>query len=241
MNHQEARLLIGADPRSAPQALSEHLRNCQECAQFQREMLSLDDNIRRALEQGPIGAAAAPVASVTPITTARDASRRKPVTVWSGWALAASVAVLSVFVIWAIRPSDSLARDLVTHVESESFSWNSKEPGQGRSAKEILAKAGVALDMRSDDITYAQSCPFRGHLVPHLVVKTPRGPITVLILPQEKVTDRTSFQEGGMSGIIAPAPHGSIAVLAQGNQNIDSVAQQVRSRVHWLDQPSSTP
>jgi len=235
MTHREARLLIGADPRSAQAELSEHLRDCQECAQFQREMLSLDDNIRRALEQGPIGVAAAPVASVTAIASARDTSRRKPVSVWSGWALAASLAVVSVLVMWALRPSDSLARDVVRHVEYESGSWNNREPDQGVLAQDILAKAGVALDMKRDDITYARTCPFRGHLVPHLVVKTPRGPVTVMVLPNEKVKNWTNFHEDGMSGVIMPAPHGSIAVLAQGNQNVDSVAQDIQSWVRWLD------
>jgi hypothetical protein len=238
MTHQQARLLIGADPHFVSSELTEHLRNCQECAQFQHEMLSLNDSIRQALEQGPIGAGAAPVASVTPIARARDTSHRKPeVSAWSGWGLAASAAVLSVLVIWALRPTETLARDLVTHVEYERYSWNSKEPGQPAMAQKILAKAAVALDTKSDDITYARTCLFRGHLVPHLVVRTPRGPITVLILPQEKVKAWTSFHEDGMSGVITPAPRGSIAVLAQGNQNIDSVAQQVKSSVRWLDQP----
>ena len=183
-----------------------------------------------------MGAGATPVASVTPIAiaSARGTSRRKPVTVWSGWALAASVAVLSVLVIWALRPTNSLAHDVVTHVEYEANSWHSTEPAPPAAVREILAKAGVALDMGSDEITYAQSCLFRGHRVPHLVVRTARGPVTVLILPNEKVKDRMRFHEDGMTGVITPAPHGSIAVLAQGNDTVDSVAQQVQSSVRWL-------
>jgi Protein of unknown function (DUF3379) len=231
MNHNHARLLIGADPGSAPPELTEHLETCTECAQFQREMRTLDASIRLALEQEPTAGPAA----VTSITSARAAPQRKPVTVWSGWALAASVAVLSVLVIWAVRPSDTLAHDLVTHVEYERSSWNSKDPAPPALAQDILTKAGVALDMKSDDITYARTCFFRGHFVPHLVVKTAHGPITVLILPDEKVKSRMSFHEDGMSGVITPAPHGSIAVLAQGNENIDSVAQQVRDSVRWLN------
>ncbi len=57
MNHNEARLLIGADPHSVPPELAEHLASCPECAQFQREMIALDENIRRALEQAPLSGA----------------------------------------------------------------------------------------------------------------------------------------------------------------------------------------
>jgi len=235
MNHNEARLLIGADPRSASAELAEHLKTCPECAQFQQEMLTLDESIRRALEQGPLGMPAAPVASVTPIASARSSPQRKVANTWSGWALAASVAVASVLVIWALHPTNSLARDVVTHVENEASSWRSTEPAPPRVVSQILADAGVALDMGSDKVTYAQSCLFRGHRVPHLVVRTARGPVTVLILRYETVKDRMNFHEDGMTGVITPAPHGSIAVLAQGNENVDAVAQQVQSSVRWLD------
>ena len=130
MNHNEARLLIGAEPHAPPSAeLSEHLANCRECSRFQSEMVALDANIRRALEGAPAGAASAPAAtaSVTPITGVRKAKKEKPTNVWSGWALAASVAVVSVFVIWALRPSDTLAHELVAHVEYESDSWSRKQ------------------------------------------------------------------------------------------------------------------
>jgi Protein of unknown function (DUF3379) len=239
MNHNEARLLIGAEPEATPSAeLSEHLAGCAECAEFQREMVTLDANIRRALGQGPAGSrAAAPVASVTPITTARPARREKPANVWSGWALAASFAVASVLVIWALRPSDTLAHDIVAHVEYESDSWSRKQPVSPATVSDTLAKAGVALDMSSDKVMYARTCLFRGHLVPHLVVSTSRGPVTVLVLPDEKVARQTDFHEDGMTGVITPAPHGSLAVLAQGSENIDEVAQQVQASVRWLSQP----
>ena len=131
--------------------------------------------------------------------------------------------------------TNSLARDVVTHVEFEANSWHSTKPAPPRVVSQILANAGVALDMGSDQVTYAQSCPFRGHIVPHLVVRTARGPVTVLILSHETVKKRMSFQEDGMTGVITPAPHGSIAVLAQGDENVDAVAQQIQSSVRWLN------
>jgi hypothetical protein len=261
MKHSEARLLIGADPGATAPELAEHLAGCPECSQFQREMVTLDGQIHRALERGPVGAflsgedsggaparldghspespattenvAAAPsaLASVSSISAARRPKRRSA---WSGWAVAASVAVASMLVVWLLRPSDSLAHDVVTHVEYESASWSSHEQISAEDVKQALAKAGAVLDMSSDKIMYAHSCLFHGHIVPHLVVTTPSGPVTVIVLPDEHVKHRTSFHEDGMSGVITPAPHGGLAVIMQGNENIDAVADEVQKSIHWL-------
>ncbi len=246
MNHNEARLLIGADPHSVPPELAEHLASCPECAQFQREMIALDENIRRALEQAPLSGAqpgeaplsAAPptgaAASVTPITSAPGVRRRTRKNAWSGWALAASVALVSMLAVWTLRPTDTLAHDVVAHIEYESRSWTSTEQPPPAEVNETMAQAGVALDMSSDKVMYAHSCLFRGHVVPHLVVSTPEGPVTVMVLRYETVKHRMNFHEDGMTGVITPAPHGSIAVLMKGNENIDAVAQQMQQSVRWL-------
>lgn len=236
MNHSEARLHIGADPQTVPPELAEHLAGCAECSQFQREMTALDVNIRRAMEQAPLEAAPAAAAPVVSIAAARatQTPRRKRTSAWSGWALAASVALVSVLGVWALRPNDSLAHDVVAHVQSESNSWTSDEHVTPGDVKDTLAQAGVAIDTNSDKVMYAHTCPFRGHVVPHLVVSTPQGRVTVIVLRYENVTRRTNFHEGGMTGVLLPAPHGSMAVLMQGSENIDAVAQQVQQSVHWL-------
>jgi Protein of unknown function (DUF3379) len=244
MTHGEARLLIGGDPQTVPPELAGHLAGCPECAQFQREMTALDANIRRALDLAPPGAAPAPAAVVSPapvvsIAEARtNASAqipaRKRARPWSGWALAASAALVSILGVWVLRPNDSLAHDVVKHVQHESNSWTSDEHVTPADVTDTLAQAGVALDAGSDKVMYAHSCTFHGHVVPHLVVSTPKGRVTVMVLRYENVTRRISFHEGGMTGVIIPAPHGSMAVLMQGDDNIDAVAQQMQQSVHWL-------
>ena len=94
--------------------------------------------------------------------------------------------------------------------------------------------AGLALDITSDKIMYAQSCWFRGHYVPHLVIQTARGPATVLILRHEQVRARRTFHEAGMTGVIVPAEQGGIAVLTRGAGDLDDIAGQMRHDVHWL-------
>jgi len=225
---EDARLLIGADPEAAGAELEEHLRGCEGCRALRAEMQQLNADIRRALE-GP------PVMRVT------HAPRGAPL--WREYALAAGV-VLAMAVglaVWVLRPTDTLAHDLVTHVKGEPESWLSTHGVSAGSIDHALKSSGIGLDLASDKILYAQSCWFRGHYVPHLVVETTRGPATVLILRHEQVKARDDFREGGMTGVIVPAGDGSIAVLVRGRGQVDDVAADLREQVHWLPEPAQPP
>jgi hypothetical protein len=213
------RLQIGADPAESNASVEEHVRECAACRQLREEMRTLDANIRRALEQPP------QMARTPRLTSA-----------WRPWALAASVllAMLAVLSLWLLRPSETLARDVVAHVREEPESWLMRQHIDPQSVDEALRGAGVRLDITSDRITYAQSCWFRDHYVPHLVVQTAQGPATVLILRNLQVKGRETFHESGMNGVIVPGPEGSIAVLTRGGSSMDTLVAQLQQDVRWL-------
>jgi hypothetical protein len=220
----EARLLIGAEPHSSSAELEEHLEGCPACRQLREEMRALDADIRRVLEQPPVA---------PPQRTLRAAA-------WRPWALAASLllAFTAVLAVWVLRPSATLAHEVVAHVQAEPDSWLAKEHVSAGDIGAALKGAGVALNMSSDHIMYAQSCWFRGHYVPHLVVQTDKGPATVLLLRHEHVPMRRSFHEDGMSGVLVPLGRGSIAVLTRGDADAGAIAGQMQQEVHWLPQAS---
>ena len=226
MNCEHARLLIGADPASVPAELEEHLRECHACSTFRTEMLSLEGRIQRVLQEPPLSA---------PVTTLVPRPRAQPL--WRQWALAASILVATAVVLgtWVLRPSDTLARDLVNHVKGEPESWLSERHVDAAELAAALNGAGVALDLSADKIVYAQSCFFHGHYVPHLVLQTSQGPATVLLLRHESVTARRAFHEGGMSGIIVPAQGGGgIAVIQRTRTDVAPLAQEMQQDVRWL-------
>ena len=218
---EESRLLIGAEPVSSAPALEEHLYGCPACSRFREEMRTLDVDIHRAMQQPP------------DLVTVRAPHRSAA---WRGWALAASVllAMLAALALWALRPTDTLAHDVMVHVQGEPESWLATQHVDAAGIDRALRGAGVELNLTSETITYAQSCWFRGHYVPHLVVQTERGPATVLILRHEHVRARHSFREAGMTGVIVPAGEGSLAVLTRGDGNIDNIADSMRHNVRWL-------
>ena len=223
---EDARLLIGADPAATGRELEEHLRGCAGCREWREEMRRLNADIRRALEQPP---------------SLRVARPRRAAPAWREYALAASVVLATAVAlgVWLLRPTDSLASEVVAHVQGEPNSWLSTLKVSPGALDHALKASGVGLDLTSDRIVYARSCWFRGHYVPHLVVQTTHGPATVLLLRHEHVTAPDDFHEGGMTGVIVPAGDGSIAVLARGKTRMDDVAGELRQEVHWLPEPAS--
>lgn len=219
MNCQEARVLIGAEPCGSSPApeLAQHLAECHACTEFQLEMVALEADIRRALEQAPLRMRA----------RARLPAQRR-------WMLAASLllAFLATLAVWALRTEDSIAHEVVAHVIAEPQSWSGMDAVPASELTAVLRKSGVILDATPYSVVYARSCWFRGHYVPHLVVRTPHALATILILQNESVGTRQRFQEGGLSGVILPSTHGSIAVLAAGSAQLDELAERMRLALH---------
>jgi hypothetical protein len=102
----------------------------------------------------------------------------------------------------------------------------------------VLIDAHVRFRLSAGLVSYASSCTFRGHKVPHLVVQTDSGPVTVMVLTHEALRSAMRFNEQGYRGVIVPVhSHGSLAVLERGPdmdiKTVESVAARVQSALDW--------
>jgi hypothetical protein len=215
---RHARLEIGGDPHALSPELAAHLATCAACARFRTETLALDGRLRAALEL--------PLAEFRKPTRPAVPARRV--------ALAASV-VLAVLVgggFWLLKPQPALAGDVLEHVKHEAASWDAHQVLSPSQLADVLTAAGVWFDS-SMPVVYASACPFHGRLVPHLVVQTVDGPVTVMLLAHEKVAGRQEFSADGYRGILLPAGAGSVAVLTRDGKAPDAVAATMLSGVRW--------
>jgi Protein of unknown function (DUF3379) len=254
MTHDEARELIGADPEEASAELLAHLHTCPECQAYRQEMLAFNAKLRRALEldwqKVPLPNREAPsvVAPRTAVPTPPADRPKVPADVASVtvlkrkapapipkhsrprlFAFAASIAAALVIgaTLWLSRPSDSLAAEIVTHVEGEPDSWHQTQPVPAEKLDAVLRKSGVKLGTGMEPVVYASGCWFRGHFVPHVVVTTKDGPVTVMILIHEHIKGTQPFNEDGYSGLLVPAPTGSVAVLSRTPMGLERPAAEV--------------
>jgi hypothetical protein len=233
MNCSDARFALAADPRNDDPALLAHLERCPGCAAYASDMHELDQRLRNALAvpvpavqlpSGPYPTAAAPPVTRSGLAR-RDTTRR--------FALAAGAAGVAVLVglLWAGFPRQSLASAVVAHMAHEPGAWSTTTVLPEAAVDAVMARSGVRLAHDLPDVTYANSCWFRSRHVPHLVVQTSDGPVTVLVLPEEPVEQSVRFDEGDYRGTLVPAPRGSIAVLVRDEADVDQIAQRVMEAI----------
>jgi hypothetical protein len=233
MTCDEARELIGADPETASPQLIAHLATCPACQEYRKQMVTLNAKMRRALELSlPPLRREAPLTGVPPNVVAlprRQASSPLKRAKTRGLPIAASLAagVLIALTLWLSRPSESLAAEVIAHVEGEPNSWTKTEPVTNERLVAVLHRSGVKLGPGIQQIVYANSCYFRGHYVPHFVVLTASGAVTVMILMSEHITAQQQFSEDGYSGLLVPARNGSVAVISRTPMALEPPAMEV--------------
>lgn len=216
MNCLEFRRAFGAEPKSRGPDIEAHVRTCPACAEFASQIDALDRKLLAALR---VATPARPrrLPFLTPFASQRRFAQA------AGFVLAVGVA----FAVWLAFPRSSLAEDVMEHARHEPQSWSTEGAAVSAAAlAQILQAAGITANFDLGRVTYARSCWFRGHFVPHLVVMEDSGPIMVLLLPSETVGQEVRFSDRGYSGVILPAAHGSVAVLAQTDARLDTVASR---------------
>lgn len=227
MNCVEVRLLLGADPQGADPRLEGHLSVCEACRAYREEVRELDTRIRRTLLTD------FPARAISSATESPP-RRTQPTSRWLAFAASLLIAFTSAVAIWVVQAPSALAQDVIDHVALEPDAW-SAHGVPTRSLEVVLAQAGVRLSPRAGAVTYAMSCRFRGQWVPHLVVRTTDGPVTVLILTHERASRPERFDEEGFAGIILPAHGGSIAVLSRGGARVEAQARILSAALTWSD------
>jgi anti-sigma factor RsiW len=217
MNCEELRTIVGAEPNSTHPEVLKHIESCPECARYRQELQAMDRLILRAL------AVDAP-------------AEKRPVQPSRVWRMAASVLVavlVGAMSLWLLSPRESIAAEAIAHVKHEEFSLvRTSETVDQQDLEKVLAASGLRLKPGAARVSYAQSCPFRGQRVPHLVVQTEQGPVTALVVTKAPTQQREHIDEKGFQGEIIPAPRGVIVVLGQ-NVPVDAVAKTLLSALEY--------
>ena len=236
MNCEEYRQALTTDPGFEDE--SRHADVCVECREYRAGMRALDANIALAMKI-PVPELQMPelpdldVADVASFPARRFLSRP----VWLG--LAATVLLAAVVGLRLMGPGmdesfGTLEEQVLAHVDHEPLALlPSRTPVSDiRLANAVPIKIAT-MNRDIGLITFAEFCTINGKDVPHLVVQGERGPITILLMPYEKVAIATPLNGVNIRGVILPVGDGSIAIIGDREESLERVQQNVLNSVMW--------
>ena len=232
MNCEEYRQAAGADPAS--QGGAGHLRDCPACRDYLAGMQALDARISRALAID-VPDLVLPELPAEAADTVVPLRRRPAGPAW--FALAATVAIAAVLGFRMFGTGiqyESLADEVLAHLDHEPAALRVTDVAISDARLHSVVPATVAnLDHGAGLITYAQTCIINGKRVPHLVIQGTKGPITVLLMPEERVAQAVALAGDNVDGVILPVGSGSIAIIGGAGERLDAVQEELLQSVTW--------
>ena len=192
MNCEEYKLAIGADPGF--DGGTGHVSDCAGCQAYRSEMQALDLEIGRALalDVPELILPEFPDVDVADVVTLGDRRRVLP----PSWLAIAATILLAVVLGTRFTGNggivyESLADEVLAHVSHEPSALRVTNVAVTDEHLYEIVPANVAqMDHSAGLITFAESCPINGNIIPHLVIQGEHGPVTILLMPKKRSLHR---------------------------------------------------
>lgn len=234
MNCEDYRQAIAAEP--SYDGGEAHLSACADCRAFRDAMRTLDGRIGRAL------AISVPELRLPDLPDIDSANvvplAGRPRFTMPAWLAVAAMLMLAAFVGLRMVGSNvsypSLTDEIVAHLDHEPYALRvTDEPVDARRLARVVPANVAAMNHDAGLITYAQTCVIHGKRVPHLVIQGARGPVTILLLPDEAVESAVQIEGESINGIILPVGNGSVAIIGERDEELGKIQQNVLKSVTW--------
>ena len=226
MNFSEFKKLIGADPRNRdPETLrARHSSPEFEAAAVEAE--AFEDKLQVAVSIQP----------PTDLLSQIKGISQQPVRQrnWIPLALAASLLVFvgAAGLVWKQSHQwDSVEAYIADHYSHDGSAVveRASEQFSAQNITKILATLDARADEQlSDRIRFIKFCPTPEGRVAHLVVSTDQGPMTIIFMPNNQVTDGEMVKFDQMHALLVNLEHGSVAIIGEQSQNVGSMVAMVR-------------
>ena len=234
MNCKDYKEALTADPGFEDE--SGHVDSCASCQAYRTEILALDAKIAVAMSINVPDLKMPELPDLEADKVVSLAARRRmPKPVW--FALAATV-LLAVFI--GVRTPDmssmggTLEEQVIAHLDHEPGALRvTNTPVSDSRLQEVVPGDVAVMNHNAGLITYAQSCIINGKTIPHLVIQGEYGPVTILLMPDEKIDEAKSLDGINVQGVILPVGNGSIAIIGDREEQLDRIKQNILDSVTW--------
>jgi len=233
VNCLDFRRLMETSPGDAGAQARAHASVCPACADLERRVALLDRSLRNAVR--------------VPVPENLEArilmrqsfhARRRPRRWRRAWpALAAGVLLLIGLALHAgriVHRETGLHGELVALVEAADYALQARGPVRKELLDAALRPVGLTLREPVGEVSFAGRCLVRGKLSGHLVLRDASTPVSVFLMPEERVSRESSFERKGWRGVLVPTAAGTVGIVVPGGAPPDeTLVDRVVRAVHW--------
>ncbi len=234
MNCEDYRQAIAAEP--SYDGGEAHLSACVECRAFRDEMRALNQNLGRALAIDVPDLRMPELPQIDTADVVPLAGHRR--FTMPSWIAVAAMLVLAAFVGFRMVGSNvtypSLADEIVAHLDHEPRALRvTDKPVDDRRLAKVVPANVAKMNHDAGLITYAHTCVIHGKKIPHLVIQGERGPVTILLLPEEMIESAVQIHGDSINGVILPVGSGSVAIIGERDEALEAIQQNIVNSVTW--------
>lgn len=231
MNCFEFRRLLLADPRARTPGQERHLAECAACASLARELEGFQARIHDAVH--------VPVPEALAERVLLRQKIRAPAL--QAWALAASLVAALGTGIYFYRASDGEgvltaavlgvkhpAVAAIAHVLDEEPRMLEQNRGVDPVVmRAAFARLGLNAPASGTTVLYFDKCPMTGGAGNHVVLQTPFGRVTLILVPDQPFASRVVVADRDKTAVASPARAGGYILIADTLKSVKQVEKML--------------
>lgn len=155
---------------------------------------------------------------------------------WFIGSTAASLLIaLSIYLFTpATMDSSQLAQNVISHVHNDTHALDVRMDVPKSSIDTMLASYGGRLNGPIGKVSFLGRCIVGSATGIHLVLNTPQGLVTVILLPSQAISQPSTLADSHYHGILYPSEKGSIAIIAEQQNLVTYTRERIDRNLNWL-------
>ena len=239
MNCEEYKEALAGDPSASFDGADAHVAGCESCAAYKVEMQAFDAKIAKALSISVPNLEMPELSEIVDDNVVNIPFGIKQTFSMPTWIGIAATVVIAAFV--GVRMIDlqsgsglPLSEAVLAHFDHEPRALEVTNVAVTDELFSSVVNPSIGtMDRNVGLVTYANSCIINGNNIPHLVIQGEKGPITLLLMPEEMINGAMTLDGKGVNGVILPVGDGSIAIIGEQGEPLDLIEQQIIDSVEW--------
>lgn len=221
------------DPLRNEAAFLAHEQACEGCAEHARRVRASEIKMRALLHVAPPPELAERIQLAANLDSPGAQPRRRWLQLAAGFAMLASALTIGWFISPADRYTFTLADSVLNHIHDEAHHLREVGPVTPNQVGTLFARYGAHLTGELGEVNFAAHCLMRKKTGVHLVMPGNYGPITVLFMPEETLSEPIQVGDTRFAGYVQPTAWGSIAVVGEVGERLNGFADRLLRRVIW--------